>query len=148
MSPGTHAASNASWVRPLVLALTATPLLTDFLRDELDAVAVVRHFPAGSADLGGLVRHTMPDILVIDGDQDALELAAVADELSVTLVQILLPLHEIRVHRGGRWDPEPLSIESPTTIRNLLLGELFQAFSAGGDPLPAHSAYDDHDMEA
>lgn len=135
-------------VRPLVLALTATPLLTDLLRDLLHTVAVVRHFPAGSDGLDGLVRHTRPDALVIDSDRDALELSAVADELSVPLVQILLPSHEIRVFRDGNTDPAIHTIESPTTIRNLLIGELFHSPAGGRGPLPALPAQGDHRMEA
>lgn len=134
--------------RPLVLALTATPLLTDLLRDLLETVAVVRYFPAGSVGLDGLVRHTRPDALVIDSDQDALELFAVADELSVPVVQILLPSHEIRVFRDGNRDPAPHTIESPTTIRNLLIGVLFHSPAGGRGPLPAFPGQGDHRMEA
>lgn len=148
MSPPCETRATTRTVRPLVLALTGTPLLTDLLRDLLGEAAAVRHFPAGSADLDGLVRHTLPDALIIDSDHDALELAAVADELSVPLVQILLPSHEIRIFRDGRWDPTPHTIESPTTIRNLLLGELFHTLAAGRDPLPALPPYRDHQMEA
>lgn len=137
----------ASRVRPLVLALIVTPLLTELLHDLLDEVAQLRHFPAGSPDLDGLVRHTMPDALIVDSDQDAPELCGVADELSVPLVQILLPSHEARVFRDGRWNPLPLPIESPMTIRNLLLGELFHASANGRDPLPAFPAYGEHGME-
>jgi hypothetical protein len=136
-----------SRVRPLVLALIVTPLLTDLLHDLLDEVAQLRHFPAGSPDLDGLVRHTMPDALIIDSDQDAPELCGVADELSVPLVQILLPSHEARVFRDGQWNPLPLPIESPMTIRNLLLGELFHASANGREALPAVPAYGDHGME-
>jgi hypothetical protein len=148
MSATGNASSRPSAARPMLLALTSTPLLTDLLRDQLDEVATVRSFPSGSVDLGGLVRHTMPDALVIDSDQDAVELSEVADELSVALIQILLPSRQIRVFRDGRWDPVAHTIESPTTIRNLLLGELFHTFAGGPDPLPAPYAYGDHRMEA
>ena len=132
----------ASGVRPLVLALTTTPLLTELLHDLLGEFALVRDFPGGSVDLDGLVRHARPDVLVIDSDQDALELSTVAEELSVPLVQILLPSHEARVFRNRRWDPEPLPIDSPTTIRNLLLGELFHASAQVHEQLPTSSAHD------
>jgi hypothetical protein len=148
MSATSNMRRQASAARPLVLALTATPLLTDLLRDQLDEVATVRNLPAGSVDLGGLVRHTVPDALVIDSAQNAAELSAVAHELSVPLVQILLPSRQIRLFRDGRWDPVPLSIESPTTIRNVLLGELFRALSARRGPLPALPPHADHELEA
>lgn len=144
----TEVRARASAARPLVLALTATPLLTDLLRDQLDEVATVRSFPAGSVDLAGLVRHTAPEIVVIDSEEDTVELSEVADELSVPLIQILLPSRRIRVFRDGDWGPVPLSIESPTTIRNLLLGELFRTLSARRGPRPVLPAYSDHGMEA
>jgi hypothetical protein len=147
MSSTSQAHPAANRVRPLVLALTVTPLLTELLHDLLDEIAQLRDFPPGSPDLDGLVRHTMPDALIIDSDQDASELAAVADELSVPLVQISLPSHEARVFRDGGWNPLALPIESPMTIRNLLLGELFHASANGRDPLPAFPAYGDHGME-
>jgi hypothetical protein len=137
----------ADGVRPLVLALTTTPLLTELLRDLLGEFALVRDFPADSLDLDGLVRHTRPDALVIDSDQDAFELARVAEELSVPLVQVLLPSHEARVFRDRRWNPEPLPIDSPTTIRNLLLGELFHASARAPEHLPTHPVHADHGME-
>jgi hypothetical protein len=147
VSPASGVRTRDSAARPIVLALTGTPLLTDLLRDLLDQVAVVRHFPAGSPDLEGLVRHTMPNALVIDSDQDALELAEVADELSMPLVRIALPSHEIQIFRDGGWDPVPFRIESPTTIRNLLLGELFNSPAGERESLPGLPAYGHHGLE-
>ena len=131
--------------RPLVLALTMTPLLTELLRDLLGESALVRDFPGDSADLEGLVRHTQPNALVIDSDQDAFELSAVAEELSVPLVQISLPSHEARVFRDRRWSPVPLPIDSPTSIRNVLLGELFHTAANGHEWLPTVPAYEHHE---
>jgi hypothetical protein len=148
VSPAASPGQAARDAHPLVLTLTATPLLTDLLRDLLDEVAEIRHFPAGSADLQGLVRHTMPDAVILDGDEDALELSDVADELSVPLIQILLSAHEIRVFRDGRWHPSTLPIESPTTIRNVLVGELFHASPAERKPMPALTGTDHHRMES
>jgi hypothetical protein len=130
-----------------VLALTTTPLLTELLRDLLGDSALVRDFPGDSVDLEGLVRHTLPDALVIDSDQDAFELSAVAEELSVPLVRISLPSHEARVFRDRRWSPVPLPIDSPTSIRNLLLGELFHASANGHERLPTVLAHEAHGME-
>ena len=94
-----------------------------------------------------VVRHTLPDALVIDSDQDAFELSAVAEELSVPLVRISLPSHEARVFRDRRWSPVPLPIDSPTSIRNLLLGELFHASANGYERLPTVLAHEYPGME-
>lgn len=147
MSPASQQSRKATRVRPLVLALTTTPLLTELLRDLLGDSALVRDFPGDGVDLDGLVRYTLPDALVIDSDQDAFELAAVAEELSIPLVQISLPSHEARVFRDRSWSPVPLPIDSPTSIRNLLLGELFHASANGHEPVPVLPANDDHGME-
>ena len=147
MSTARQQSRAATRVRPLVLALTTTPLLTELLRDLLGESALVRDFPGDSVDLEGLVRHTQPDVLVIDSDQDAFELSAVAEELSVPLVQISLPSHEARVFRDRSWSPVPLPIDSPTSIRNLLLGELFHASANGGEWPRMVPAYPDHEME-
>lgn len=147
MSPARQESGTAARVRPLVLALTTTPLLIELLRDLLGESALVRDFPGDSVDLEGLVRHTQPDALVIDSDEDAFELSAVAEELSVPLVQISLPSHEARVFRDRSWSPGPLPIDSPTSIRNLLLGELFHASANGHEWPPTVPAYEDHGME-
>ena len=39
----------------------------------------------------------------------------------------------------------PLPIDSPTSIRNLILGELFRASANGQESLPAVPAYEDHE---
>ena len=137
----------ASRARPLVLALTTTPLLTELLRDLLADSALVRAYPGGSADLEGLVRHTQPDLLITDSDEDALELSRVAEELLVPLVQIRLAAHKARVFRERRWAPEPLPIETPTTVRNLLLAELFRAAATNRESQLTPPAYDAHGRE-
>jgi len=126
--------------RPLVLALTGTPLLTGLLRDLLGESAVVRCFPAASPDLQGLVRDTRPDAIVVDSEETALELAEVTAELRAPLVEIRLRSRELRVLRHGEWDAGPRPLASPTTIRNALLGELFRAPTAAFEQRPALAA--------
>lgn len=109
---------------PVVLAVTATPLLNETLAAALDGVAVLRHIPAGIADLAGLVRHIDPDALMVD-DEGATDLAVVAAELSLPLVHVSLRTRELRVLRHGGWRAFPSWGASPNAIRNVLIGEIY-----------------------
>lgn len=51
MSPAKQQPRAVTRARPLVLALTTTPLLTELLRDLLGESALVRDFPGDSVDL-------------------------------------------------------------------------------------------------
>jgi hypothetical protein len=116
-----------SGTEAVVLAVTATPLLTQSLAAALEGVAVLRRFPAGIADLDGLVRHIRPDALVVDCDEEAGELTAVAGELSLPLVHVSLQTQQLRVFRDQTWSAFPSWGTSPNAIRNVLLGEIYGA---------------------
>jgi hypothetical protein len=83
--------------------------------------------PSGLADVGGLARHIRPDALVVDCDDEAAELTAVADEFSLLLVHVSLQTRQLRVFRDQNWSASPSWGISPNGIRNVLLGEIYGA---------------------
>jgi hypothetical protein len=127
MTGRAHSGRFTSTEPPVVLAVTGTPLLTQALAAALEGVAVLHHLPAGVADLGGLVRHIRPDALVVDCDDEAGELTAVADELSLPFVHVSLQTQQLRVLRDQSWSAQPSWGTSPSAIRNVLLGEIYGA---------------------
>ncbi len=131
----------------VVLVVTEYPLLAEGLAQLLEGVAVVRRFPAGTLDLAGVVRHTMPDALVTDSGEDEAELCLTAEELSIPLVRILPSPAEVRVFRDGRWGEDVTPIDSATTtIRNVLLGELYGPHAHTRTLVPSSTA-ERHDDE-
>ena len=110
---------------PVVLVVAGHPLLAEGLAELLEGAAAVQRFPVGTIDLAGLVRHTEPDALVTDNREHEAELCLSAQELSIPLVRILPSPAELRVFRDG-WAEDAIPIDSETTtIRNIILGELY-----------------------
>lgn len=116
-----------STAETVVVAFTATPLLNETLAAALEGVAVLGRFPAGIADIDGLIRHIGPDALVVDCDDKAAELSDVADKLSIPLVHVSLQTQQLRVFREQHWNVFPSPGTSPNAIRNVLLGEIYGA---------------------
>jgi hypothetical protein len=110
---------------PVILAVTGTPLLNEALEAALDGIAVLRRLPAGISDLDALTRHIGPDAIVVDSDDAADKLAAVAAADSVPLVHVALKTREVRVLGDDGWHAFPSSETSPNAIRNVLIGEIF-----------------------
>jgi hypothetical protein len=118
---------SSSASRALAIAITATPLLSETVADALDGVAVVARFPSDLAGLGGLVEHVRPDALIVDGDDTAEQLAGVAIELSIPLVQITLVSQQLRVLRNGSWTGFSPYGTSQYALRNTLIGAMYSA---------------------
>ena len=114
---------------PVVLAVTATPLLNATLEAALEGVAVLRRLPAGLSDLRDLVRHIAPDAVVVDSEESATSLATAAAEWAVPLVHVSLKTRELRVLRDSEWRAFPSAETSPNSIRNILIGEIYGAAS-------------------
>jgi hypothetical protein len=122
---GRDGASTAAPGAPVILAVTGTPLLNEALETALDGIAVLRCLPVGISDLDALIPHIGPDALVVDSDDTANKLAAVAAAYSVPLVHVSLKTRELRVLGDAGWRAFLSSETSPNAIRNVLIGEIF-----------------------
>ena len=109
----------------LVVAITATPLLSETIAEALDGVAVVGRFPPDLEGLEGLVDHIRPDGLIVDRDDTADQLAEAAAKLSIPLVHISLLSQQLRVLRGGNWSNFSSYGTSPDALRNVLVGAIY-----------------------
>jgi|tagenome__1003787_1003787.scaffolds.fasta_scaffold20910301_2 hypothetical protein len=108
---------------PLILAISATPLLVEAIARELAGTAVVCRFPAGREDAPGLVAHVAPDVILVDRSQEAEAL----EPLGLPLVHVSLERGAIRARRADGWQEFRADGASTAVIRNVLLGELFAA---------------------
>jgi hypothetical protein len=109
----------------LVVVITATPLVSETVSAALEDIAVVGRLPLELPGLEDVVSHIGPDALVVDGDDEAQQLAAAADTLSIPLVHISLGPQQLRVLRGGSWSDFSSYGTSPDLLRNLLIGAIY-----------------------
>jgi uncharacterized Rossmann fold enzyme len=114
-----------SRILPLVAVVSAVPMLSEALSDGLAGIAEVRAFPAGRADMAGLLRSLRPDAVIVDTDAEAETASAYAREAGAPAVLVSYGDAKLRVLEGNVWsecDADGLSAEA---VRNVLVGRLF-----------------------
>jgi hypothetical protein len=107
---------------PLVLAVCATPLLSEAVGAALEGVATVRGFPAGRGDTQGLVVRVSPDAVIVDTESEVAALELLPP--NVPLVHVALDAQQVRLRRYGVWEELPNPDNSLAQIRNVVFGEL------------------------
>ena len=124
VSPFAGTSSAVDREHPLVIVLYRTPLLCEALAWSFHDVARVIGFPAARGDAGELLRFVDADAVVVDGEEQAEELAATARELGLPLVHVMLTEEKVRVLDGRVWREYDNTGASPERICSLLFGEL------------------------
>ena len=109
--------------KPLVALLYSVPLLHEALLPTLDGIVDVEVFPAGGADVTGLLRSVNPDAIVVDDATEADEVRSWAKRHRTPVVHISLRDQKIRVLRNGEWEESVGA--GAETIRNVLAGSLY-----------------------
>jgi hypothetical protein len=111
--------------RPLVAVVCSVPLLGEAVRSGLE-FAEVRTFADRGGDIAGLLSWLLPDLVVVDTRECAVEAAAFADEHELPVVYLSVRDKTLRLYRAGAWeqvdDGEGPTIEA---IRNVVAGALF-----------------------
>jgi hypothetical protein len=116
---------------PLVLVVSAVPVLREALADSLDEIAEVRGIPADRRDTGGLLRWLGPDAVVVDSHSDADEAAEFALESGTPLIRISYEAEKVHVLGSSGWiEPEGAGL-APEDIRNIVVGLLFGRVARG-----------------
>ncbi len=111
--------------QPIVLVVSATPLLYEALADSMRGFATLHEIPANRPDLIGLLRALHFDALVVDTPTEVGEIEALARELRRPLLHILLRERKVRVLRDDGFEVFDEAGASAESIRNLLVGEIF-----------------------
>jgi hypothetical protein len=110
---------------PLVIVVSAVPMLREALADSLDEIAEVRGVPARRRDTTGLLRWLAPDAVVVDTHSDATEAAEFAQETGTPLLRISYDDAKVHVFGSSGWvEPDGAGL-SPEDIRNVVVGLLF-----------------------
>ena len=114
--------------RPLVVAVCSVPLICEGLAVALEGVAEVQCFPDTRGDVGSLLTWLRPSVVVVDCDETASSAVAFADDAGISLVQVGLRDHKIRVRRQGDWveQPDGIAMES---VCDILVAEIFRGGS-------------------
>lgn len=111
---------------PLVALISEVPILREALQAALAGVAEVRHFPAGRAELAGLLRAIEPDAIIVDRPDEAETASQFALFARVPLVHISLQDQDLRVFDGeGGWIVRPGGSASAESIANEVLGGMY-----------------------
>ena len=110
---------------PLVAVICKVPLLCEALSAALDAIAEVRHFPAGRGDVAGLLRWLRPDAVVVDTEEEAADAEDFARKTGAPLVFVSLVERKVRLLRNGGWEEPQNGDASPEAIRNIIVGGTF-----------------------
>ena len=88
--------------------------------------AEVRTFSGRGGDIAGLLSWLLPDLVVVDTRECAVEAAAFADEHKLPVLYLSVRDRTLRLYRAGAWeqvdDGEGPTIEA---IRNIAAGALF-----------------------
>jgi hypothetical protein len=109
--------------QPRIALLYTVPLLCEALSSAFENIAEVQSFPAGRADVVGLLRSLRPDAVVVDDAAEADEAQRWTSPEGLPLVHISLRERKLRLLRDGAWEESDGT--SAEAIRNLLAGSIY-----------------------